>query len=124
MSFCSKCGTQLADGTVYCPKCGKPVQGQPVERRSLGDDAGMRFVLPVGCTGWAIACGYCGLFSIIPVLGCALAILSLLFGFVAVRISRTNEHKHGVARIVIGWIFAIPSLIAHVLWASHFFQSV
>ena len=24
MAYCSKCGTQLSDGTKFCPKCGTP----------------------------------------------------------------------------------------------------
>ena len=24
MAFCAACGTQVADGTAFCPKCGKP----------------------------------------------------------------------------------------------------
>ncbi len=30
MAFCAACGTQMADGTAFCPKCGKPA-GAPVE---------------------------------------------------------------------------------------------
>ena len=25
MAYCSKCGTQLSDGTKFCPKCGNPI---------------------------------------------------------------------------------------------------
>jgi len=25
MAFCSQCGTQVADGSAFCPNCGKPV---------------------------------------------------------------------------------------------------
>ena len=27
MAYCEKCGTQLSDGTKFCPKCGKAVNG-------------------------------------------------------------------------------------------------
>lgn len=27
MAFCSKCGSQVADGTAFCPKCGQAVGG-------------------------------------------------------------------------------------------------
>src|SRR4051812_21407307 len=37
----------------------------PGERRDIGDDAGMRMLLPVGRSGWAIAAGYLGLFSFV-----------------------------------------------------------
>ena len=26
MAFCSKCGTQVNDGTKFCPKCGNPME--------------------------------------------------------------------------------------------------
>jgi hypothetical protein len=33
--------------------------------QNLGDNAGMRLLLPVGQSGWAIAAGYLGLFSLL-----------------------------------------------------------
>lgn len=82
-------------------------------RQYLSDNPGMRLVLPIGCTGWAIASGYCGLCSFIPFLGILLALLSILFGILAINVIRHNPHKHGIARIVIGWIVASLSLIGH-----------
>lgn len=29
MAFCSKCGTQVAEGTKFCPNCGNDVSGTP-----------------------------------------------------------------------------------------------
>jgi uncharacterized membrane protein len=29
MAFCTACGTQVADGTAFCPKCGKPISAAP-----------------------------------------------------------------------------------------------
>lgn len=28
--FCSKCGTEISDGIIFCPKCGNPVTPMPV----------------------------------------------------------------------------------------------
>lgn len=28
--FCSKCGTEIYDGVIFCPKCGNPVTPMPV----------------------------------------------------------------------------------------------
>jgi len=39
----------------------------PVHQQSLGDNAGVRMLLPVGRSGWAIAAGYLGLFGLIIV---------------------------------------------------------
>ena len=76
----------------------------------------MRFVLPIGCTGWAIAAGYCGICSIFPFIGILLALLSIIFGILAIHVIRRNPHKHGVARIVVGWIVAFISLFGHALF--------
>ena len=120
MTYCSKCGSPIQEGVAFCSSCGTKVladeastPANATDKKYLSDNAGMRFVLPIGCTGWAIASGYCGLFSLIPFLGVLLAILSIIFGIIAITVIRRNPHKHGIARIVIGWIIAIPSLIGH-----------
>ncbi len=94
---------------------GAPWPAKAAAKTYASDNPGMRFVLPIGCTGWAIASGYCGLFSIIPFLGILLALLSIIFGIVAMVVIRHNPHKHGVARIVIGWIFSFLSLFGHAV---------
>ncbi len=116
MSYCSKCGSPLQAGVAFCPSCGtKVAAASAAEKTYVSDNPGMRFVLPIGCTGWAIASGYCGIFSIIPFVGILLALLSIIFGIVAIVVIRHNPHKHGIARIVIGWIFSILSLVGHAL---------
>ena len=127
MAYCSKCGSPLQEGAAFCSSCGTKVFAGGVsslrgmtEKKYLSDNAGMRFVLPIGCTGWAIAAGYCGLCSFIPFLGILLAILSIIFGSIAIAVIRRNPHKHGIARIVIGWIIAIPSLITQIIFLVSF----
>ena len=124
MSYCSKCGSPLQAGVAFCSSCGTkvgaamtpaPAAAAAAEKTYVSDNPGMRFVLPIGCTGWAIASGYCGIFSIIPFLGILLAILSIIFGIVAIVVIRHNPHKHGIARIVIGWIFSFLSLFGHAV---------
>lgn len=36
MKYCSHCGAEMAEDAVYCPKCGRPVNGStpPVESNS------------------------------------------------------------------------------------------
>ena len=120
MSYCVKCGAQLQSGVAFCSSCGQKVgsevagQGGP-EKSSLGDNAGMRFLLPIGCSGWAIAAGYCGLFSILPLIGIPLALLSVIFGIVAICVIARNPHKHGIARIIIGWVFVAISVVVQFL---------
>ena len=57
--FCSKCGRPLQGNERFCGACGAPVAaaGTP--------DPAMRYILPVDRSGWAIAAGYLGLFSVL-----------------------------------------------------------
>lgn len=48
MKFCSKCGTQLADGARFCPKCGASISAAPVGTPSAAGTA-----TPAGAQGAA-----------------------------------------------------------------------
>lgn len=72
---------------------------------SMEDSAGMRMLLPVGRSGWAIAAGYLGL--------CSLAVfpapIALIFSLVAVYdIRKSNasgqSKKYGMGRAIFGLI--------------------
>lgn len=73
----------------------------------LGDDVRMRLLLPVGRSGWAIAAGYLGLFSMIlfP------APISIIVSLVAIRDIRrskgTAKVKYGMGRAVFGLVMGI-----------------
>jgi Domain of unknown function (DUF4190) len=73
----------------------------------IGQDAGMRMLLPVGLTGWAIASGYLGLISVLLIP----APFALLTGILAIITIRRNPKKHGMGRaifgIIMGTIFTI-----------------
>jgi Domain of unknown function (DUF4190) len=89
--------------------------------QDIGQDAGIRMLIPVGLTGWAIASGYLGLISVLLIP----APFALLTGILAIREMRRNPRKHGMGRaifgIVMGTIFtpvlliAIAGLIASVV---------
>jgi hypothetical protein len=75
------------------------------------DDAMLRMLLPVGRSGWAIAAGYLGLFSVLFVP----APLALLTGILAVREIRRNPKKHGMGRAVFGIVMGGIGTVALVL---------
>jgi hypothetical protein len=66
----------------------------------MGSHPGMRLLLPVGRSGWAIAAGYFGLFALVIVP----APLALAFGIIAIRDivgSRNGPNpKHGMGRAI------------------------
>ena len=83
---------------------------RPVRRRrpidddqpeyDMGQDAGMRLLLPVGLSGWAIASGYLGLISVLLLP----APFALLTGILAIREMKRNPKKHGMGRAIFGII--------------------
>jgi len=87
-------------------------------RPSQADDPMMRMLLPVGRSGWAIAAGYLGLFSILGIFGP----FALITGILAVRDIRQHPEKHGLGRawfgIVMGALGSIILVIALVSMLS------
>jgi len=82
-------------GASY-PGPGYPGSGYPGPTRDLGDDPTMRMLLPVGTSGWAIAAGYLGLFSVL----CLPGPLAIIAGLVAIQQIRNNPKKHGIGRAI------------------------
>jgi hypothetical protein len=85
-----------------------------VPPKSMGDDAGMRMLLPVGRSFWAIASGYFGLLSVLLIF----APFALITGILAVLDIKSNPEKHGMGRaifgIVMGGLFSLILLMALV----------
>ena len=72
--------------------------------KSLGDDAGIRLLLPVGRSGWAIAAGYMGLFALI-VIPAPLALILGVIGWRDISKSKGSPHpKHGMGRVIFALI--------------------
>ena len=82
---------------------------------SLGDNAGVRLLIPVGRSGWAIAAGYLGLFSLVLLP----APLALIISMIAIRDIRksvgTNHVKHGMGRAIFGLVMGILGTIILLL---------
>ena len=106
--FCTNCGAQMNDQAVVCVKCGCAVP-KAVSPTSVGDDAVLRMLIPVGRSGWAIAAGYLGLLSLIPFVG----VFALALGVVAVRDLRKHPDKHGAGRAWFGIIAGGLSVLAY-----------
>jgi len=76
---------------------------------TMGDDAGMRLLLPVGRSGWAIAAGYLGLFCLV-LLPSPLAIIISIIAIRDIWKSKLSVHpKHGMGRAIFGLVMGIIS---------------
>ncbi len=77
--------------------------GYPPPANSAPDDPAMRWLMPVGRSGWAIAAGYLGLFSfiILP------APISLIVSIIAIRDLKRDKTKRGMPRAIFGLVMGI-----------------
>ncbi len=90
----------------------------PMPARKLGDDLGMRMLLPVGRSGWAIAAGYLGLFGLLVVP----TPLALITGILAVRDIKksagTANPKHGMGRAIFGLVVGVLGTVALLIFMT------
>jgi hypothetical protein len=78
----------------------RPNQTQAAPQ-GIGADAGMRMILPVGRSGWAIAAGYLGLLS----LGCFfLSPVAIVCSVMAMRDMKLHPERHGMGRVITGFV--------------------
>ena len=102
--FCPKCGAPNANNNVRCVKCGQALQAVRIVTRDRDDhSAGMRMLMPVGRSGWAIAAGYAGLFGLTVIL----APIALVLGIVAMVDLKRHPKKHGWGRAVFGTLIGV-----------------
>lgn len=91
-----------------CYQCGWREQ---FAARPIENDPAMRMLIPVGRSGWAIAAGYFGLFSVLFVP----APIALVLGILAVRDIKAHPDRHGMGRAIFGLVMgAIFSTILAV----------
>ncbi|MDF1753255.1 MAG: DUF4190 domain-containing protein [Verrucomicrobiales bacterium] len=88
--------------------------------KPMGDDAGMRMLLPVGRSGWAIAAGYLGLFSFI-LIGAPFALITGIIAIFDIKKSqKTDRPKHGMGRAIFGIVSGagVMLLTAFFIWQA------
>ena len=112
---CPHCGhhtnvaPQYAGQTGPCGQCGQtitipgPTPSRPYTHTDLGDNAGVRMLLPVGRSVWAIVAGYAGLLSLIPIF----APIAIITGIIAIIDIRHHPNKHGMGRAIFGLVMGL-----------------
>ena len=88
----------------------------PSPRQDIAHDAGMRMLLPVGRSGWAIAAGYAGLFAVLVIF----APVALILGIVALMHLKRRPDLHGKGRaifgLIMGALFTIPLIFGVIIF--------
>ncbi len=113
--FAEQGQSPFAPGTV--PQGYAVPPGYYIPTRPLEDEPGMRWVLPIGTSPWAIAAGYFGLFSLL----CFPAPLAIILGLVAIGHLRRNPRLSGWGRaifgLVMGTLFTLMPIVAMIAGA-------
>lgn len=95
-----------------------PLPARKTVARSLGEEPGMRVIMPVGRSGFAIAAGYLGLFSVLVFP----APFSILFGILAIRDIRrsrdSDRKKYGMGRAIFGIVMGSLVLLTVFLFVA------
>lgn len=123
--FCSKCGTQIAAESSFCPNCGHPAGTQvsslyvpPAAEPAAQQFAQSNYVgnYAPPASGMAIAAIITVFFS---------SVIGLILGYVAKKeIDNSNGTKGGrgmaKAAIALGWVFTILGLVFAVIYIAYF----
>jgi hypothetical protein len=88
-----------------------------------GQSAGMRMLIPVGRSGWAIASGYLGLLAVLPFIGSLFGVGALVTGIAAIRDIRRNPQRHGMGRAIFGIIMGVVFGLVWVLALVAYFAA-
>lgn len=105
--YCTECGSQNSDQAAQCVQCSNILRQAPLTRSaSIEDHAGMRMLLPIGRSWWALVAGYLGLVSIL-LLPAPFALFCGIMGIIDIR---KNSEKHGMGRcvfaVIVGGLFS------------------
>ena len=93
----------MSDKAVFCVKCGAAAP----QKNIPNSDETLKFIIPIGRSGWAIAAGYLGLLSLLPFFG----ILAAIIGIVAVCDIKRHPDRLGLGRAWFGIVMgALTSL--------------
>lgn len=81
-------------------------------------DGAMHLLLPTGPqSGWALAAGYLGLFSLLPMLSLVTGPLAITFGVLALREVKAHPERRGTGRAITGIVGgSIGVLVSIALW--------
>ena len=104
---CPKCQAPNDADAVFCKACGANLEtGAPAagERQPLSENAGMRMLMPIGRSGFAIAAGYLGLAALFTGVAGPFAIV---FAILGIRDVKRHERKHGMGRAIFGLVAGI-----------------
>lgn len=84
----------------------------PYPPPNSNDSPAMRWIVPVGTSGWAIASGYCGLLSLAM---CFLGPVAIFCGIMAIRETNADPNLSGLGRAIFGIVTGVVGTVGLAL---------
>lgn len=88
-----------------------PANNQPKQTTAHRNDSEIKYILPVGRSGWAIAAGYLAFLNILFILSIVTAPVTLIFAYLGWRDIKKNPDKLGMGRIYFAVITSVLALL-------------
>lgn len=96
---------ELREDPMHSAQKRVPPSSQPGNTGGgVGESAGMRMLLPVGRSGWAIAAGYLGLLSLFLLPAPVAVVVSIVAVLDIKKSKNAGKPKHGMGRAVFGLV--------------------
>jgi len=112
--FCQECGQQNGENNFKCTRCGVELHDPLPAHNAVPSDGTMGGMIPYK-NAQALAAYYCGVFSLIPVLGLPLGIVAFVLGILGLGYARMHPEARGQAHAWVGIIVGGLSATAHIL---------
>jgi hypothetical protein len=119
---CPFCGKPVSKTAERCPHCAEElyedVDDDLHHPRGGGDasaDAGLKWLVPIGRSGWAIAAGYMGLFSCFPFVGIIFGPAAIACGVLALAEVKRKPGLSGQGRAIFGIIVGSLCFVFNLL---------
>jgi hypothetical protein len=108
---CPYCGKQIRRTATRCQFCNTDFGEAAAGQGASAEDEAIKWLVPLGRSGWAIAAGYLGLLSCFPFVGLLFGIGAVITGILALQeISRTPK-LGGKGRALFGIVMGVIGII-------------
>jgi hypothetical protein len=111
---CPYCGKQIRVSATRCQFCNTDFKEKGTGY-DPSEDAAIKWLVPVGRSGWSIAAGYLGLLSCFPLVGLLFGIGAVFTGILALSEIRKNRELGGKGRAIFGIVMGVLGAVFYAV---------
>ncbi len=117
MAFCSKCGTQISEGSAFCQNCGAPAPGAAATAPPAAQATAqpVQTVTAFKTNSFAIISLIAGIVSLFFSFYFIIAIVAIIFGVLALSQIKKNPAQKGKGLAIAGIILGAGGVIITII---------